>query len=138
MKKLNLIMVLLVFGLISFSCAALQPKLIEQKEAPKLKSVYTYDGEFDPMVFFDWQDAASWPHGNHIHILKINPNVDSDVPAVEIVIVELDNNPYGYHRIMAYRYLKGESEIEYVFYLDGKGHYEQIEPTKVIDKSMEL
>lgn len=136
MKRLTFLITICLMLLFT-SCATIQT-LTKSKSLPepatestqKPKSVCTYGGEFDPMVFFSWSSIRNWVHGEHIHVLIINPDEKSDVPIIEMILVELIDNPYGKHRVIAYRYLKGKAEIEYVFYLDEKGHYEQIEPPK--------
>jgi len=127
-----LVLALAVFFL--FSCAAIQNKHTDQSNQIKLipqESSYTYDGEFDPMVFFAWNIIRKGVCSNgHWHFYLKNPDEKSDVKFVETMNVNIGGSTM---RIVAYRYFK--NNIEYIFMLDvNKGHYTQRAP-KPIDKS---
>lgn len=89
-------------------------------------SQYTYDGEFDPVVFFSWDyvDTKYCIEG-HRHDLWNNPNKNSDVKSVEAIgewSVKQNN-----WILIRYGYIK--NNIEYIFDLDKqKNHYRQIKP----------
>jgi len=90
---------------------------------------YTYDGEFDPVVFFSWTVVRIVSSSSgHIHIFLKNPDQTTGVDMVETLNARSGD---AQMRILAYRYMKdGEW---YIFSLDGN-HYKQVAP-KTVDKS---
>ena len=131
----RLLAILLAFLLVvSFGCATLASKgdtTVQKTFDIHQASQYTYDGEFDPAVFFSWEvvKIVNCP-SNHYHFFLKNPDTSSDVPLVETMNIKKDNDNYT---LIAYRYLKNGEK--YVFGLDRtRAHYEQLLP-KLIDKS---
>ena len=120
MKKIFFVLVLLLFIL----------ALIPVGNA----AIYTYDGEFDPAIFDNWEkkDKGVCAKG-HYHFTVINPDKDSDVKVVEVLSIVVE----GRYVMMAYRYFKGFEE--YLFALDpSKIHYEQLLPENKIEFLKEI
>ena len=67
-------------------------------------------------------------HYGHLHFLMENPDVDSDVKAVELITVLTNKGILGLH---SYRYFK--NDIEYFFVWDEiMKYFEQVMPKPVI------
>jgi hypothetical protein len=122
MKRLSTIAVVL---LLVVGCATAPiATVVEVKE-------YTYDGEFDPVVFFSWKVFKKHRcDGGHTHFFLENPDINSDVPLVETMNIDRGGDVYT---LIAYRYLKGGEK--YIFILDmSRAHFTQVVP-KLQDKS---
>ncbi len=139
MKKLTRtlpIALVIMFLIASFAIAGLpnsqmgdafEPDAFELDEI----QTYTYDGEFDPMVFYNWKviRQSECPQGTTCFMVA-NPDKDSEVPFVELLMVHHGDNEWT---LIAYRYLKGD--VKYGFILERyKSHYKQVRP-RLLDKS---
>lgn len=117
---LNGIHFLCIFLLISCATApgvVLTPDVME----------YTYDGEFDPTVFFSWDVVeVSVYEDEYIYFDLRNPDQDADVKAARTI-----NIPSQYDSesviLIAYWYFKGD--VKYMFVLEeDRAHYAQVLP----------
>ena len=133
MKSLRLFIIMAL--LVGFGCTTLASKgntTLERKtEAIHKASAYTYDGEFDPGEFADWDVSAySVDKDGFFFFALINPDKDSDV--FEIVVVVKND------KTLVYSYMRGGEQ--HLFAFDWKkNHYEQVLPKilpKPLDKSM--
>ncbi len=101
---------------------------------PVQHSEYTYDGLYDPIVFFDWEIVKSGMCENgHFHVVVMNPDKDADIPLVETMNISSGILDGGY-RVVAYRYYHIIEKQWYIFGLNPDSHYQQIQP-EIIDKS---
>jgi len=88
---------------------------------------YTYDGEFDPTVFFSWDVVeVSVYEDEYIYFDLRNPDQDADVKAARTI-----NIPSQYDSesviLIAYWYFKGD--VKYMFVLEeDRAHYAQVLP----------
>jgi len=117
MKRLLVLIIPLLLG-----CAAQQ--VTTEMIRPTVP--YTYDGEFDPFVFLNWDvlgDVVTCE--DHRHIFLENPDKSSSVELIEILF---KMSKEGHIMLKAYRYFK--YGVWYVFALDEHNHFEQIEPSQ--------
>ena len=127
MKNLKYALIILI--ILTIAGCATAPII---KVVPSIPD-YTYEGEFDPIVFFGWEIMQSWVSelGNYHNLIK-NPDKDSDVIIVETMAIM----HYGRLKMIGYRYWKGD--VEYIFGVtpDNLTHFEQLLPaTGPVDKS---
>lgn len=132
MKKLStVLMVVMIVAGCAMAAVAPVDNVIVDSVIPDTSSTYTYDGEFDPMVFFSWDIILKevCPRG-HTHYFLQNPDKESDVTIVETMNIDKGG---GTMMLVAYRYVKNGER--YIFSLDlEKGHYGRVLP-KPLDKS---
>ena len=121
---------ILISGLLIFICSAFACSVHAVKTAPMPESeIYTYDGEYDPASFLDWDELATavCPKG-HLHFLMVNPNHNEELKAVELVTVKWK----GEYVVVTYKYFK--DGVRYVFSIDrAMRHYMQIEPIEPVE-----
>ena len=117
MRKV-LISGLLIFIYAGFACSVHAVKIAPMPES----EIYTYDGEYDPSNFFDWDrlDVRICEKGHHHFLMG---SLSEEPKIVELITVESEG---GYIVIM-YKYFK--DGVLYVFAIDRLiMHYVQIQP----------